>query len=253
MRYTKSFFESREQASSRSADCVLPFVFELVRPKSVVDFGCGTGTWLDAAKRLGVSRVLGFEGDWIRGAEPLIGTHELEVKNLDEPVSVPDRFDLAISLEVAEHLKPERAAGFVHDLCGAAPVVLFGAAIPEQGGTGHIHERWQSYWASLFVSEGYRCLDVVRPRFWDEALVMPWYKQNAFLYASESAYEQMKPRLPARVEGDFRPLDVVHPDLYLRLVRDPPLRLGTRVGLRVAAKLMRTVLRLPTSGGSRTT
>ena len=255
MRYTKSFFRSREQASRRSAERVLPFVFDVVRPKSVVDFGCGTGTWLEAAKRLGIERVLGFEGEWIRGAEALIAPHELEVRNLDESVSVPERFDLAISLEVAEHLKPERAAGFVRDLTGAASVVLFGAAIPEQGGTGHIHERWQSYWASLFANEGYRCLDVVRPRFWDEADVMPWYKQNAFLYANEAAYELMKPRLPARVEGEFRPLDVVHPDLYLRLVRDPPLRLGTRVGLRVAAKLMRTVLRLPASdgGGSGTT
>src|SRR5262245_16370188 len=206
MRYTKSFFRSREQASRRSAERVLPFVFDVVRPKSVVDFGCGTGTWLDAAKRLGVERVLGFEGEWIRGAEALIAPPAREVRNLDEPVSVPERFDLAISLEVAEHLKPERASGFVRDLTRAASVVLFGAAIPEQGGTGHIHERWQSYWASLFASEGYRCLDVVRPRFWDEADVMPWYKQNAFLYVSNTAYERLKSRLPSGSEGGFGPL-----------------------------------------------
>jgi hypothetical protein len=246
MRYTKSFFRNREQSSRRSAEMVLPFVFEIVRPTSVVDFGCGTGTWLEAAKRLSAARVLGIEGEWIRGKKTLLETHELEVRNLDDPVSVPERFELAISLEVAEHLKPARAAGFVHDLCSASEVVLFGAAIPEQGGTGHIHERWQSYWAALFANEGYRCLDVVRPRFWDEPDVMPWYKQNAFLYATEGACELLKPRLPSGSESGFGPLDVVHPDLYVRLVRDPPLRLGTRVGLRVAAKLVRSVFRFPT-------
>jgi len=39
-------------------------------------------------------------------------------------------------------------------LVKAAPVVLFSAAIPLQGGTEHVNEQWQSYWAKLFAEHG---------------------------------------------------------------------------------------------------
>jgi len=246
--YTKAFFSSREDASRRSARLVLPCVFDIVRPESVVDFGCGTGTWLEAAKGLGVARVLGVEGAWIERAKPLIAKDELQIADLNFPISVPQRFDLAISLEVAEHLKPERARGFIGDLTSASSAVLFGAAIPEQGGTGHINEQWQSYWAELFAERGYRCFDVVRPKFWQTEEVLPWYKQNAFLYANDAARESFQARLPPDLSDARRPLDMVHPDLYTRLVRDPPLRLGARISWRFAGKVMRKALGL--SGAS---
>jgi hypothetical protein len=53
------------------------------------------------------------------------------------PEHLVGRFDLAVCLEVAEHLPPERAESFIRELCDLAPVVLFSAAIPGQGGTGH--------------------------------------------------------------------------------------------------------------------
>jgi SAM-dependent methyltransferase len=242
--YSKGFFESRQEASQRSAGLVLPAVFEIVGPSSVVDFGCGTGTWLEAAKRLGASRVLGIEGAWISKAKPLIASNELKVFDLSSPIELGERFDLAISLEVAEHLPPARAAGFVADITRASDVVLFGAAIPEQGGTGHVNEQWQSYWAKLFRDRGYHCFDVVRPRFWENADVLPWYKQNAFLYVNDTARARIEQRLPADVAGRERPVDLVHPDLYTRLVRDPPFRLGARITWAFAGKVVRKALGL---------
>jgi SAM-dependent methyltransferase len=242
--YSQSFFVNRQEASRISAGLVLPAVFEIVRPASVVDFGCGTGTWLEAAKRLGVERVLGIEGPWIRKAKPLISPDELTVADLAQPIEVSGRFDLAISLEVAEHLPPARARGFVEDVTRASDVVLFGAAIPEQGGTGHVNEQWQSYWAELFASRGYGCFDIVRPRFWQNPDVLPWYKQNAFLYVNAAGRARLGERLPEEPAGRERPVDLVHPDLYTRLVRDPPLRLGARVSLRFATKVVKKALGL---------
>jgi hypothetical protein len=249
--YTQSFFANRQEASRISAGLVLPAVFEIVRPESVVDFGCGTGTWLEAAKKLGVKKVLGIEGPWIRKAKPLIATEELRVSDLSQAIGLGERFDLAISLEVAEHLPPERAQGFVEDLARASDVVLFGAAIPEQGGTGHVNEQWQSYWAGLFEASGYACFDVVRPRFWQNADVLPWYKQNAFLYANRAGRARLGERLPKDTAGRERPVDLVHPELYTRLVRDPPLRLGARVSLRFATKVVKKALGLRTTSGKR--
>jgi SAM-dependent methyltransferase len=242
--YNQSFFANRQEASRISAGLVLPAIFEIVRPTSVVDFGCGTGTWLEAAKKLGAERVLGLEGPWIKKAKPLIAEHELRVRDLSQPLGLTERFDLAISLEVAEHLPPERAHGFVQDVTRAADAVLFGAAIPEQGGTGHVNEQWQSYWAGLFAGQGYACFDVVRPRFWQNADVLPWYKQNAFLYANAAAQARFAERLPKDTAGRERPVDLVHPELYTRLVRDPPLRLGARVSLRFATKVVKKALGL---------
>jgi hypothetical protein len=50
------------------------------------------------------------------------------------------RFDLAISLEVAEHLPEGSAGALVSTLIEAAPVVVFSAAIKGQSGTNHINE-----------------------------------------------------------------------------------------------------------------
>lgn len=55
------------------------------------------------------------------------------------------RFDLAMTIEVAEHLTPVRADSFVEDLTRLSDVVLFSAAIPAQGGINHVNEQWQSY------------------------------------------------------------------------------------------------------------
>jgi SAM-dependent methyltransferase len=241
MTYSRAFYSSRLEASLRSAQAVLPFVLQLVEPRSIVDFGCGTGTWLHAAKALGIPRVLGVEGSWVRRAQPLLTADELEIHDLSESVTFGTRFDLAVSLEVAEHLKPARARGFVQDLCAAADVVLFGAAIPSQGGTGHINEQWQSYWAELFRQSGYACLDVLRPRFWGSVEVLPWYKQNAFLYVKSALRQTLLDRAPAELAGAILPLDLVHPDMYVRLVKDPPLRLGMQISRRFVIKLARTL------------
>ena len=37
---------------------ILPLVFNIIKPKSVLDIGCGIGTWLSIAKELGISNVL---------------------------------------------------------------------------------------------------------------------------------------------------------------------------------------------------
>jgi SAM-dependent methyltransferase len=241
MTYSQAFYSSRQEASLRSARAVLPFALQLVEPRSIVDFGCGTGTWLSAAKELGVRKVLGVEGAWVQHARPLLAPEELQIHDLNESVTFATRFDLAVSLEVAEHLKPARARGFVRDLCAAADVVLFGAAIPSQGGTGHVNEQWQSYWAQLFSESGYACLDLLRPRFWASGEVLPWYKQNAFLYVKSALRQTVLGRAPAELDGAALPLDLVHPDMYVRLVKDPPLRLGMQISRRFVIKLARTL------------
>jgi SAM-dependent methyltransferase len=163
--YGSSFYVQQRDGSLNSAKAILPLVFALTKPKSVVDFGCGVGTWLAAAKRLGVEHCLGLEGPWVK-TQPLAAA-DLEIRDtdLEQTVSLQERYDLAISLEVAEHLAPERADSFVADLCRASNVVLFSAAIPGQDGDGHQNEQWPSYWAERFIRLEYMPLDVIRAAY----------------------------------------------------------------------------------------
>ena len=104
----------------------------------------------------------------------------------------------AVCVEVAEHLAPSRGPALVEELCALAPNVLFSAAIPGQGGTHHLNERWQSYWASLFRKHGYEPFDIIRPRVWDNSSVEYWYRQNCLLYVKNALPEAAM-------------LDVIHP------------------------------------------
>src|SRR5256885_5240345 len=63
--YSVEFFAKQRAGSYSSARAILPIVFDLISPASIVDLGCGVATWLAAAKELGVRDILGVDGDYI--------------------------------------------------------------------------------------------------------------------------------------------------------------------------------------------
>lgn len=103
--------------SARSARAVVPLIVRLFTPESVVDVGCGSGTWTRAFKEAGVKAVLGVDGAAVREDQLLVEAVEFHRQDLGRPFRLKRRFDLAVSLEVAEHLPAKRAKGFVADLC----------------------------------------------------------------------------------------------------------------------------------------
>lgn len=217
--YDSEFYAIQQEQSLRSARKVLPAVFELVTVKSLVDVGCGVGTWLRAAKDLGVGDVLGFDGDYVARSALLIDGGEFHPQDLSKPLPATRRFDLAMSVEVAEHLPDSAASQFVKQLTALADVVLFSAAIPYQGGVNHVNERWPEYWSQLFVSHGFEPIDCIRDRFWSDADVGPWYAQNAVLYVAKARLSE-DAKLKQASERAVLPLRrLVHPELYLRYAR----------------------------------
>jgi hypothetical protein len=81
------------------------------------------------------------------------------------------------------------AERFVGALTVAAPLVAFLAAVPGQGGDGHLNEQWPAYWAALFAKRGYEVVDCLRELFWDDARVQWWYAQNALLFVDTAALD----------------------------------------------------------------
>lgn len=185
--YSADFYADQQGGSYRTAQRVLPWLQKFLAARSVLDVGCGVGTWLKVFKEMGVDDVLGVDGDYV-GAEQLqIPSSQFSAHDLGKPLDLNRRFDLAMSLEVAEHLPPQSAEGFIRSICAHAPVVLFSAAIPEQGGTNHVNEQWPAYWIGLFAECSFVCHDCIRPFFWNDERVEFWYAQNMMLFCQPTS------------------------------------------------------------------
>jgi hypothetical protein len=126
--------------------------------------------------------IFGIDGFYVRRELLEIPPEKFVAHDLQEPFRLDRIFDLVVSLEVAEHLPKESAAGFVESLTRLAPVVLFSAAIPFQGGEGHLNEQWPEYWARLFEARGYAPVDCLRRRVWQSPNVSWYYAQNVLIY-----------------------------------------------------------------------
>lgn len=198
-----------------SAMEVLPHVFDFVQPKSVVDIGCGGAAWLSACYALGIKNILGIDGDYVDPGKLKIPRQKFQAHDLKQPLVIDQTFDLAMSLEVAEHIPREYAEIFIGSLVRLAPVVLFSGAIPFQDGVGHVNEQWPAYWASLFRQHGYQAVDCIRKKVWNNGHVDTWYKQNIMLFVEIGYLECHEALLrEARICNQF-PLNIVHPDHYI--------------------------------------
>lgn len=159
----------------------LPILLEGLNPTSLLDVGCGTGTWLKAAIELGITDVFGIDGVDISPANLLFPSHLFKCTDLSHNWDLGRRFDLVSCLEVAEHLDKNLSSNLIKSLTAHSDNVIFAAACPNQGGQHHVNCQWPSYWQQLFNAEGFECDDAVRWKIWDEQSIEPWYRQNIFI------------------------------------------------------------------------
>ena len=211
--YDPEFFEALRDGSRQSAKVIVPLILQWIQPASVVDVGCGDGTWLSVFQAEGIDNILGLDGDYVQPATLQIPHNCFVPTDLSQPLQLKRRFDLAISLEVAEHLPEESADRFVESLVQLSDVILFSAAIPHQGGTHHINEQWPDYWIQRFQAHRYLVLDVLRDRLWEDPAVQPWYAQNSFVFIKGDRLSDY-PALQAIALA--QPKAIVHPSIYLQ-------------------------------------
>ena len=215
--YDNDFYEGQIAGSLRSAVKYADFLLTIYRPDSIADLGCGRGAWLKAFKDRGVRKVVGYDGSWNEQNNMIDQAIEFHAVDLNRTIAdkTTERFDLAMSLEVAEHLDASSASNFIASLTQLADVVLFGAAYANQGGTNHINEQPHTYWAEIFSRHGYVPYDLFRPVFWGDEEVEYWYQQNIFLYVKENT-----PVAGLLSQAGYRPMknikfmDCVHPILF---------------------------------------
>lgn len=217
--YDGAFYEAQIEGSKASALTVLHHVFERWQPASITDVGCGRGAWLAAAESLGVQELHGVDGPWVTTADLLSQSATLHPVDLQASGGrfLIGRSDMAICLEVAEHLTESAGRSLVKSLCATADVVLFSAAVPGQGGVGHLNLQWQSYWTSAFEEHAFSAIDALRPALWSRSEIRFWYRQNCLLYVNRNS--PLCKFLSKCDWGGDVPRDLVHPDMVEYLQR----------------------------------
>ena len=216
--YSDEFYKAHHSDSLISAaDKIVAAIKGFMSFDSVIDIGCGAGLILGACLKSGVKVVRGVDGSWVNKSLLLIPQECFTNHDLSKPMLidkiVEKHFDLTISSEVAEHLDAQDTEVFMNNLVSFSDVILFSAAIPEQGGTHHVNEQWPSYWIEKFAARGYVPVDCIRPLIWDDSSIPFWYRQNFIVFVKKDAL----PKYPALDRESKRPvLDVVHPQLWRR-------------------------------------
>lgn len=181
----------------------IPIIFINGMPQSVLDVGCGRGTWLASFREFGVSDIYGVDGVDMDRTSLLFPPNQFLLHDLTTKLDLGRKFDTAVCLEVAEHLDEKDADTLIETLTRHTDTVLFSAACPRQPGQHHVNCQWPDYWQNIFNSYGFTCSDAVRWRVWNTPSLEPWYRQNMF---------QAK-RNPAEAGKEERIRSVIHPDV----------------------------------------
>ena len=140
----------------------------------VLELGSGVGIYVDSLKKDQGKRkrkVFGIEPNPMGGVyERKNGPRQLaiDILSVDDTFALAkhllkehlngEAFDLLYSIEVCEHMPPERhldAAKFLAGLSRPNTKLIFGAAHPRQGGTGHIGNRAKGEWESILEQVGF--------------------------------------------------------------------------------------------------
>lgn len=216
MSYTKDFYSRRKALSRSSAEIVLGALLDVIRVESVVDFGCGTGSWLNVALSKGVKSILGYDSAQVPPEELEIHQTFFRPTNLEDISRIEGEFDLAICLEVIEHLSEGSSDRVLSALVDSSDLILFSGAVPYQVGTNHVNCQWQTHWSSKFREHGFFGLPILNGNFWRDSRINVVYRQNTVLYfkcvdpKDFALYESVVSKFSCSENVQ----DVVHPELF---------------------------------------
>jgi SAM-dependent methyltransferase len=225
--YDLRFFQETRDRSLVAARRILPLIRDLCSFDSIVDIGCGLGTWLLAAQELGAAEIKGIDIPCVPRELLVVDGQHIETLNLEKPIRLSKTYDVCLCLELAEHLSPGRADALVNELVDLAPVVVFSAAIPFQGGDGHKNEIWPEFWAQKFAAKRFLAWTGLREEIWNWSDIPWWYRQNIVIYVKDAFWEKL---LGKQIPCPPNRITAIHPECFIWAARRASARFNTSYG-----------------------
>ena len=129
-------------------------LYELFRPRTFIDFGCGLG------QTIGYFQGLGVESKGVEGSRETIKNSEYKdsiIRN-DYTYGVAlqegDVFDLGYSQEFVEHIEEKDSWRIISDFKHCRHLALT-HGLPGQPGHNHVNCRTSRYWVKALQQEGF--------------------------------------------------------------------------------------------------
>jgi hypothetical protein len=148
--YNDEFFEWHLKHAREYSIKTMDWYIDKYKPMSVIDFGCGIGSYLESA----------YNHDlYIRGFEISEAARKYTPEHIQKSIFYFDctqplfctGFDTVLSFETAEHIDPDGTQQFVNNIMLCVGMhLLFTAAPPGQQGTGHINLQPRQFWIDKF-------------------------------------------------------------------------------------------------------
>lgn len=198
-KYSRKFYSSVDDRAGATAEEVFKVINMYLRTESILDVGCGSGAWLEAGFKLGVKRATGVDL-WSSievvennpNLKPNIADNTLKLIVRDFVEDSTTEFiksDLAMCLEVVEHLPEHVGRNLVQRLTESANFIVFSGAQPGQGGTYHINEQPLTYWVEEFKKYGFNVYDPFRLTLQNQSNLPRFYALNTLLFVNQNAIE----------------------------------------------------------------
>lgn len=161
------------------ADRLAGWIKENLNPNTALDIGCGPGIYVDALNLLNI---------------PCIGIDNNPQAKKKSNIIFQDLFetnetaDLILCLEVAEHIEECKSDLLVQKIVSCLNSrghLIWSAAHPGQGGSGHINCQPKSYWKKRFKKHGLvQCSKIENNliSFCREGYHMGWFVQNGMVF-----------------------------------------------------------------------
>jgi glycosyltransferase involved in cell wall biosynthesis/2-polyprenyl-3-methyl-5-hydroxy-6-metoxy-1,4-benzoquinol methylase len=151
--YPKEYFEALDKMATGMPARLAKILVDLYNPKSVIDLGCAAGLYLKPFLDRGV-HVLGMDNSNAAREISAVPSH-ITIADLRKPLHIEEKFDLAICMEVVEHIEGEFEDQVFDNICNPADIVIFSGATLGQTGFGHINLRPKQYWLDKLRARGF--------------------------------------------------------------------------------------------------
>jgi 2-polyprenyl-3-methyl-5-hydroxy-6-metoxy-1,4-benzoquinol methylase len=124
----------------------------------IIDVGCGPGIYVKELIDLGIDAIgVDIDPSCVKYFDQEKYKGKIMTKDIFKEGNIwgDKEFDIAICLEVAEHIHESFSEDLVKFLSRISKTVFFSAAPPGQGGHGHINCQPKEYWIELFGKYNY--------------------------------------------------------------------------------------------------